>query len=202
MTEDNSDDFLNRVDEIIDRERDVLDRLADDDGHTEDSEMTQDTEGTDAEEMLDWLCWNWAKDGERFYPPKETAKECVENIEPADEVEGIAFEEGYHVRAYIEVVQRFEDLETRGFDPEERAKRHIRESRQRGLDLSDIDWSWWKDSRYKDPNDSNNVEEENCGDNDGSEPEFEPETEAELDLGLNEPPSNSDSDDTDCDYLQ
>lgn len=96
----------------------------------------------DADEMLDWLCWVWATDGERFYPPDETAKECVEAVEKEGDSEALAWEEGYHSRAYVDAVERFDDLETRGFDPKARAERHIREARDRDLDLPAIDWSW------------------------------------------------------------
>lgn len=79
----------------------------------------------DMDDLLNWLCWSWATDGERFYPPDETVHECVKNIEKADDETAQAWEEGYHARAYADAVERFEDLEARGFDPVERTKKHV-----------------------------------------------------------------------------
>lgn len=96
------------------------------------------------EELVNWLCWSWATDGERFYPPDETARECVDEVEKTGDNTARAWEEGYHSRAYTEAVERFEDLKARGFDPVERTERHLEEARNRGLDLPDIDWEWWE----------------------------------------------------------
>jgi len=35
---------------------------------------------SDSDDFIQWLCWMWAQDGERFYPPDETAEECTENL--------------------------------------------------------------------------------------------------------------------------
>lgn len=105
------------------------------------------------DELLDWLCWAWATDGERFYPPDETAHECVEAVEKNGDGEAHAWEEGYHSRADTEAVERFDDLEARGFDPVKGAERHIEEARDRGLDLSDIDWEWWETTQIRRNND-------------------------------------------------
>lgn len=110
-----------------------------------------------ANELLDWLSCIWATDGERFYPPDETAQECAEAVEKGDDDETLAFEEGYHSRAYTEAVGRFDDLQRRGFDPVERTERHITDARTQGLDLPDIDWTWLEASgRHK--TDDNNSE--------------------------------------------
>lgn len=127
--EDGLDEHRERVREIIDEDRELFDVL-DDQPH--------------AEEVLDWLCWGWATDGERFYPSKETAEECIEGVDKAGDEEALAWEEGYHSRAYTEAVERFDDLEARGFDPVQRTERHIGEARDRDLDLPDIDWEWWE----------------------------------------------------------
>ena len=104
--------------------------------------MTDESQGVD--DLMNWLCWCWATDGERFYPPDETAHECIENIEKADDETAQAWEEGYHSRAYTEAVERFENLKARGFDPVERTEKHLEQACDRGLDLQDIDWEWWK----------------------------------------------------------
>jgi len=98
-------------------------------------------------ELLDWLCWSWATTGERFYPPDETAKECVESIDSDDGSGERAWEEGYHSYAYNEAVDRFNDLKSAGYDPVRRAERHIEEARKDDLDLPDIDWEWWEAAR-------------------------------------------------------
>lgn len=109
-----------------------------------------------AEEFLDWLCWMWAQDGERFYPPDETAAECVgavyENY--ADEYDGARlryeivkayqWEKGQHSRAYMEAYDKFQDLENWGFDPVERAAREHRDLMERADgEVPPLDWSWW-----------------------------------------------------------
>ena len=114
-----------------------------------------DEQNPDAEDVLDWLCWMWATDGERFYPPDETAEACVEGVDEAGDGEKLAWEEGYHSRAYIEAVDRFEALEARGVDPVGRAERHIEDAQERDLDLPDIDWSWWEASKTSGESDTN-----------------------------------------------
>lgn len=108
----------------------------------EDSEITSD-------ELVDKLCWMWAKDGERFYPPDETAKGCIE-----DWKEGLGkeldegdyrWELGQHERALDEAREKFRHLKSLGFDPEARAERFIEEAREHGDDLSSIDWEWWEE---------------------------------------------------------
>jgi len=126
-------DLRERVREIIDEDRELLNAL--------------DESDQNPGELLDWLCWSWATDGERFYPPDETAKECAEAVEKSGDKQALAWEEGYHSRAYTEAVERFDDLETRGFDPVERTERHIDDARSRGLDLSEIDWTWLEAAR-------------------------------------------------------
>lgn len=101
-------------------------------------------EDTTPQELVDWLCWSWATTGERFYPPDETAHQCVADVDTSDKSEALAWEAGYHSRAYTEAVERFDDLQARGFDPVTRAERHIDEARNEGLDLPDIDWEWWE----------------------------------------------------------
>lgn len=102
------------------------------------------------DELLDWLCWMWALDGERFFPPDETAEECMvavaetyEGQSDEDRIKAKGWEHGQHARAWTEAVERFHDLEARGFDPKARAEREIARAREDGLDLQDIDWEWW-----------------------------------------------------------
>lgn len=105
----------------------------------------------DADGMLDWLCWAWAMDGERFYPPDETASECTDALmeeRDSDDRQSIYEQEfAEHCRAYTEAVEKFNDLQCRGFDPIARAERHIEEARANGLEgLPDIDWEWAEES--------------------------------------------------------
>jgi len=105
---------------------------------------------------LDWLCWERATSGERFYPPEETAVECVEALTGSDEdVEHAEFdpsldkEVGQHQRAWLEAVEFFDSLQARGYDPVARVERHIAYSRIiRDLDLPRIDWEWLRESHY------------------------------------------------------
>jgi len=93
-------------------------------------------------EILDWLCWKFATDGERFYPPDETAEECIESMDvDSDRKKGSEY--GQHYRAYGEAREFYSQMEKRGFDPKARAKRHMDES---DLDLEPIDWEWLEGS--------------------------------------------------------
>jgi hypothetical protein len=118
-----------------------------------------DEQDPSAEDVLDWLCWVWASDGDRFYPPGETAQGCVEGLDEAGNEKKLAREEGYHIRAYVGAVDRFEALEARGFDPVARAERHIEDAQERELDLPDIDWSWWEASKNSGESDTNTSSE-------------------------------------------
>lgn len=112
------------------------------------NELQEDTELT-TDGLLDWLCWIWAGDGERFYPPDETARECMEEIYGEMEEwphEKYGIEKGQHSRAYNTAVGRYHDLEQRGFDPRGRAEREIRRARANGLDLPELDWTWYDEN--------------------------------------------------------
>jgi hypothetical protein len=93
------------------------------------------------DELLNWLCWERALTGELFYPPDESAQECLEAVEGVTDYRR-GWEEGYHARSYSEAVQFYRDLEARGHDPVDRANRGIEQARARGLDLDPIDWTW------------------------------------------------------------
>lgn len=83
----------------------------------EDSEMS-------ADELLDWQCWKWAIDAESLYPPDES--------------------EGVEYAVFVYSAGCFEDVRDKGFDPVTRTERHIEQRRSEGLDLEDIDWTWWE----------------------------------------------------------
>lgn len=112
--------------------------------------MESENPTTSDSEMLDWLCWRFAVDAERFFPPDETAQECVEQFDYEDgsleKAEAVGWEKGQHSRAWTEAVEFFHDLEMRGHDPKERAEREIERSREDDLDLPEIDWSWYEAS--------------------------------------------------------
>lgn len=114
--------------------------------------MSEDKPDNTADEFLNWLCWMWAQDGERFYPPKRTAEQCVENIfdevEPdsAEYKEALSWEVGQHSRAYTEAVSKFRDAHHWGFNPMERAAREHRDLMKRADgEVDPIDWSWLGD---------------------------------------------------------
>lgn len=83
--------------------------------------------------------------GERFYPYDETAAECIDVFEEADDVEVTEFsrgqEYGKHGRAWSEAVEIFDMLFMHGYDPVERTERYVDEN-----DLPELDWSWYDDS--------------------------------------------------------
>lgn len=109
-----------------------------------------------ADEMLDWFCWSYATLGERFYPPEETAAECVEALSEnhlgsgeTDEMTvwkyhgAYNYEEGQHYRVLLEANEFYRDMETFGFDPKGRAKREVHRARENGLDnvaMPSFDW--------------------------------------------------------------
>lgn len=115
-----------------------------------DDHTLEEEQRTTPDELLDWLCWCFAMDGERFYPPDETAEECLEAFEGNDgdfdvDERRRGVEHGQHSRAYMTAVMFFEDLENWGYDPKARAEREIETSKDDGLELPDIDWEWYDD---------------------------------------------------------
>lgn len=68
----------------------------------------------DDREMLEWLCWRFAIQGERFYPPEETAEECMDIFEDMYEGEDLVYhtgvERGQHARAWTDAMVFFEDM--------------------------------------------------------------------------------------------
>jgi hypothetical protein len=111
-----------------------------------------DDSGNEYKEVLEWVCWCNALKGEGFYPPDETAKELIKEIEDSgceiDEKKR-AKREMLHDVSYFDAVDFFKDLQHKGFNPVEMAENEIRRARQEGLDLSDIDWEWLEVSRYE-----------------------------------------------------
>lgn len=104
-----------------------------------------DNEPTGAQEFITWLSWKAATRASRFYPPDLTAKECIKTQaeKGSGDVEDYArgVEHGQHSRAYTEMVDLFDDLEARGFEPRERAEWYIEEN-----DMHEIEWDWYEDS--------------------------------------------------------
>lgn len=91
----------------------------------------------------------WAEDGERFYPPKETAWECVEHqMEQYEDalalIRAYEWEYGQHSRACGEAHAKFKDLESWGFDPVELAAREHRDLMEDANGkVEPLDWSWY-----------------------------------------------------------
>jgi len=104
---------------------------------------------SDAQETLQFLCWKFATDGDRFYPPKETANECCEELDTDDEyVKGL--ENGQHGRAWGEAVNFFEKLRVRGYDPVSLAQQEQADLRGRSEAYSEeLSWEWLADSHYQ-----------------------------------------------------
>lgn len=108
---------------------------------TDDTEHSpdEDPERT-PDEMLDWVCWELATDGERFYPPDETAEECIDALGITDESDR-GWERGQHLAKYSKARTLFKMLDGMGFDPKARAQREA-ENTPDGVDLPPIDWAW------------------------------------------------------------
>lgn len=95
-----------------------------------------------AEEVLDWICWSLVVDADTWYPPDETAEECIEALregEPDDVEVKEQYERGYHAGSFLAaedlawtIVGKF------GVDVYARAERHREES---DLDLPPFDIS-------------------------------------------------------------
>jgi len=109
------------------------------------------------DEFVNWYCWRIATSGERFYPPDETAEECIAHFE-AEQEESEAInvtdisrgqEYGEHARAWTNAVEFFSDMAKHGFDPVARAEKYV-ESTQDGdcPELDGIDWEWLAESHY------------------------------------------------------
>lgn len=120
--------------------------------------MSKDIPDHEADKFLNWLCWTWAQDGERFYPPDETAEECIEAVRDGYEEEysgfllsfeltkAFSWEEGQHARAYDEARFKFKDAENWGFDPVERAARyHYNEVWTEDNNVEKMDWEWYNE---------------------------------------------------------
>lgn len=104
---------------------------------------------TGPDELLDWICLQAAWDGERFYPPQETAEECVETIDIKAEYNQ-GKEHGYHNRAWLDALELFEALERKGYDPQGRARRELgrlNDTRDDDVDELIVDWEWWTEHR-------------------------------------------------------
>lgn len=128
-----------------------------DDDQTDDG--TEHEQVLTVDEYLDRLCWLVGSRCDRFYPPDETAQECIESFEetaaenedvsPPDEAD-IGNEYGYHTASFIHGAELFQDMYTYGFDPKERAQRDIEravEEHDLDGDALAIDWTWWDDYR-------------------------------------------------------
>lgn len=101
---------------------------------------------------LDFLCWSLAMDAADFYPPKETAAECMGALPDdrytagtVEEAEAFGWEYGQHSRVVAEAANRFKEMEERGLDPRGRAEREVERSREEGLDVADLDWAWYEE---------------------------------------------------------
>lgn len=97
----------------------------------------------DETEIIDWLCWKFAKEGERFYPPEQTAEECAEGWVETEYGKGAEF--GKHSRAWTTAVEFFDDLRFRGFDPIKRAIKYEEENIRKE---DYITWDWLQESHY------------------------------------------------------
>lgn len=100
------------------------------------------------EDLLDWLCYIYADQGEKIHPPDETAREYVESSGAADyftdtEVSGIvASKTTDHQGILWESQAFFKHLEDFGYSPEERARRYARRCNVAGDDMDTPTFEW------------------------------------------------------------
>lgn len=107
---------------------------------------------TTEREMLEYLCWKYAHMGSRFYPPDETAEECIEALFSDDGAidTQVGIESGKHSRAYTDALEFFDTLQKRGFDPVQMTLDYIEDTRKsEGVDLAGIDWTFLRESYYE-----------------------------------------------------
>lgn len=103
------------------------------------------SEQMDADEFLTWYCWERAVTAAGFYPPEESAENCLEQFEEWDEKDKIA-EEATHHRALTECWEFFSSAEARGIDPKARADQYVAKRQEEGVDLPEIDWTWYHET--------------------------------------------------------
>lgn len=101
-----------------------------------------------ADELLDWLSWSYAQDGQRFWPPDDTAGECVENFDLNPDSFEAGVEHGKHCRAWLDATEFMNQLEKRGADPMERAAREQRALyKHSDTEQTALDWTWYTGTR-------------------------------------------------------
>lgn len=84
-----------------------------------------------SERQLDQMCWKLVSSRNRFYPPDETANECVEALDDTDGTQQ-AKEHGYHAGMFIAYDDAIDMLYLQGVNVLGRANRHTRIHRNAG----------------------------------------------------------------------
>lgn len=110
---------------------------------------------TNAERHLDFILWKAADNGQRFYPPKETAWDCFEAYIPNYEERfddplltfklflAYHWELGQHSRSVLDAMNRIEQAEKINLNPIERIARRHREMMKEGMVNEPLDWTWY-----------------------------------------------------------
>lgn len=114
--------------------------------------MYQVDEKKEPQEVLEKIALDLALTAQNFFPPKETAENCMHgdeeyygSVERYNYVLGV--ENGEHSRAVTEASFVYEKMYEAGYDPVELAENELQRTRDEGLDLDDVDWSWLYMSR-------------------------------------------------------
>lgn len=112
------------------------------------TETDSESEATISEKLLDYLCWQMLFEREHWYPPEETAAECVEAMESDDTDLDTdeSYEMGYHVGMYLAYDDVIEALYAMGIDVRARANRYIAANREAGVELRSDDESMYFES--------------------------------------------------------
>lgn len=107
----------------------------------------------DTDDFVDWLCWMWAQDLQRFTPPDETALDCVKNatqhrerdymLPAVDDFLAYEWELAQHQRAANEAKMKLDDAKQWGMNPIERAEReHSALQERASSEIDDLDWEY------------------------------------------------------------
>lgn len=124
------------------------------------------------ERALDRLCWLLVSTRNRFYPPDETAEECIEHFEEeSDETRG--HEHGYHAGMFTARNMFMEQLYGYGINVLARANRYTHSNRLHGMEFrldgepdyyravdggAELTALRWRDSDLMHPNEIENIE--------------------------------------------
>lgn len=87
-----------------------------------------------SERGCDQICWLVMDYREHFYPPDETAEECIDEVIDDDNEHGVGKEHGYHAGMFIAHDELAHQIRCLGIDVLARAERYVEASVRDGQD--------------------------------------------------------------------